>query len=116
MQVQPSPSTAPIATYAGTLPMAAQTQMTVIPQAQSSVLLPTQQQVPNNQVLYATPSAMPVQGVVPQVVPHDATQYQSGMVAANHGSAPGAPIAGQADLNATVPYGVPGIQPIVSTL
>ena len=96
--------------------MAAQAQMAAIPQAQPSVLLPTQQQVPNNQALYTAPSAMAVQGVVPHVVPHDPTQYQSGMVAANHGSAPGAPVTGQTDLTVTVPYGVPGIQPVVSAL
>ena len=87
------------------MPAIAQTQAAVIPQAQPSVLVPAQQQVPNNHMLYAAaPGAVPVQGMVPQVVPHDPTQYQAGVVPANPAVTPGAP------------YGVPGIQPIVSSL
>ena len=115
MQVQSLPA-ASIASYPGTMPAIAQTQAAVIPQAQPSVLVPAQQQVPNNHMLYAAaPGAVPVQGMVPQVVPHDPTQYQAGVVPANPAVTPGAPVAGQTDLSAA-PYGVPGIQPIVSSL
>jgi len=111
VQVQSLPA-ASIASYPGTMPARAQTQAAVIPQAQPSVLVPAQQQVPNNHMLYAAaPGAVPVQGMVPQVVPHDPTQYQAGVVPANPAVTPGAPVAGQTDLSAA-PYGVPGIQPI----
>ena len=105
--MQPIPGTPPVAT--GTLPTATQTQMAVVPQAQPSVLMPTQQHVPNNQVLYAAPGAIPVQGVVPQVVAQNPLQYQPGMVAAT----PGLPVAGQVDVNTASSYGVPTVQPVV---
>ena len=118
MQVQPVPA-APVATYTGALPAAAPTQHGVIPQAQPSLLVPTQQQVPNSQVLYATaPGAAPVQGVVPPTVLNDPAQYQAGVVPTNHGMIPGAPaaVAGQADLS-VAPYGIPGMQPgVVSNM
>lgn len=106
--MQPIPGTPPVAT--GTLPTATQTQMAVVPQAQPSVLMPAQQHVPNNQVLYAAPGAIPVQGVVPQVVAQNAIQYQPGMVA----TTPGVPVAGQVDVNTASSYGVPTVQPVVS--
>lgn len=106
--MQPIPGTPPVAT--GTLPTATQTQMAVVPQAQSSVLMPTQQHIPNNQVLYAAPGAIPVQGVVPQVVAQNPLQYQPGMVA----TTPGVPVAGQVDVNTASSYGVPAVQPVVS--
>ena len=108
VQVQPIPGTQPVAT--GTLPTATQTQMAVVPQAQPSVLMPTQQHVPNNQVLYAAPGTIPVQGVVPQVVAQNPLQYQPGMVA----TTPGLPVAGQVDVNTASSYGVPAVQPVVS--
>ena len=104
--MQPIPGTQPVAT--GTLPTATQTQMAVVPQAQSSVLMPTQQQhVPNNQVLYAAPGAIPVQGVVPQVVAQNPLQYQPGMVATTPG---------QVDVNTASSYGVPAVQPVVRVM
>ena len=104
--MQPIPGTPPVAT--GTLPTATQTQMAVVPQAQPSVLMPTQQQhIPNNQVLYAAPGAIPV---VPQVVAQNPIQYQPGMVA----TTPGVPVAGQVDVNTASSYGVPTVQPVVS--
>ena len=107
--MQPIPGTQPVAT--GTLPTATQTQMAVVPQAQPSVLMSTQQQhIPNNQVLYASPGTIPVQGVVPQVVAQNPLQYQPGMVAAT----PGVPVAGQVDVNTASSYGVPAVQPVVS--
>ena len=106
--MQPIPGTQPVAT--GTLPTATQTQMAVVPQAQPSVLMSTQQHVPNNQVLYATPGTIPVQGVVPQVVAQNPIQYQPGMVA----TTPGVPVAGQVDVNTASLYGVPAVQPVVS--
>lgn len=116
MQVQPVPA-APVAAYTGALPATAPTQPAVIPQAQPSLLVPTQQQVPNSQVLYAAaPGAVPGQGMVPPVVPHDPAQYQAGVLPANHGMTPGAAaVAGQTDLSAA-PYGIPGMQPVVSDL
>ena len=109
VQVQPIPGTPPVAT--GTLPTATQTQMAVVPQAQPSVLMSTQQQhIPNNQVLYASPGTIPVQGVVPQVVAQNPLQYQPGMVAATAG----VPVAGQVDVNTASSYGVPAVQPVVS--
>ena len=114
MQVQPSPA-ASVATYTGASPATAQTPGVGIPQAQPSVLVPTQQQVPNNQVLYATaPAAMPIQGGVPQVVPHDPAQYQPGVLPANPGVTPAAPVAGQTEMNAT-PYAVSTVQAVVSS-
>ena len=108
VQVQPIPGTPPVAT--GTLPTATQTQMAVVSQAQPSVLMPTQQQhIPNNQVLYASPGTIPVQGVVPQVVAQNPIQYQPGMVA----TTPGVPVAGQVDVNTASSYGVPAVQPVV---
>lgn len=108
VQVQPIPGTPPVAT--GTLPTATQTQMAVVSQAQQSVLMPTQQQhIPNNQVLYASPGTIPVQGVVPQVVAQNPLQYQPGMVA----TTPGGPVAGQVDVNTASSYGVPAVQPVV---
>ena len=117
VQVQPVPGTSPVAlppgTSPGALPTVSQPQVAVLPQAQpASVLIPPQQQVPNNQVLYAAPSAMPVQGVIPQVVAQNPTQYQSGMVTAT----PGGPITGQVDPNTATPYGAPAIQPVVSDI
>ena len=106
--MQPIPGTPPVAT--GTLPTATQTQMAVVPQAQASVLMPAQQHVPNNQVLYAAPGTIPVQGVVPQVVAQNPIQYQPGMVA----TTPGVPVAGQVDVNTASSYGVPTVQPVVS--
>ena len=106
--MQPIPGTQPVTT--GTLPTATQTQMAVVPQAQPSVLMSTQQHVPNNQVLYATPGTIPVQGVVPQVVAQNPIQYQPGMVA----TTPGVPVAGQVDVNTASLYGVPAVQPVVS--
>ena len=104
--MQPIPGTQPVAT--GTLPTATQTQMAVVPQAQPSVLMPTQQQhVPNNQVLYAAPGAIPVQGVVPQVVAQNPLQYQPGMVATTPG---------QVDVNTASSYGVPAVQPVVRVM
>ena len=106
--MQPIPGTPPVAT--GTLPTASQTQMAVVPQAQPSVLMPAQQHVPSNQVLYAAPGGIPVQGVIPQVVTQNPIQYQPGMVA----TTPGVPVAGQVDINTASPYGVPTVQPVVS--
>lgn len=114
MQVQPI-SAASAATYAGASPATAQTPAVGIPQAQPSVHVPTQQQVPNNQVLYATaPAAMPLQGGVPQLVPHDPAQYQPGVLPVNPGVTPAAPVAGQTDMN-TNPYAVPAVQAVVSS-
>lgn len=106
--MQPIPGTPPVAT--STLTTATQTQMAVVSQAQPSVLMPTQQHVPNNQVLYAAPGAIPVQGVVPQVVAQNPIQYQPGMVA----TTPGVPVAGQMDVNTASSYGLPTVQPVVS--
>lgn len=111
MQVQPG---GPVAAYTGTLPAAAQTQVAVMPQAQPSVLVPPQQQVPNNQVLYAAPSAMPVQNMVPQVVAQDPAQYQSGVVPGNHGMTPATPVTGQAEMSAAQYGATPGMQQVVS--
>lgn len=98
-------------TCTSTLPTAAQTQMAVGPQAQPSVLLrSTQQQVRNNPVLYDSPGVMPVQGIVPEVVAENPTQYQSGMVA----TTPGVP--GQVDVNTAAPHDVPTVQPVVSNI
>lgn len=114
MQVQPI-SAASAATYAGASPATAQTPAVGIPQAQPSVHVPTQQQVPNNQVLYATaPAAMPLQGGVPQLVPHDPAQYQPGVLPVNPGVTPAAPVAGQTDMN-TTPYAIPAVQAVVSS-
>ena len=114
MQVQPVPA-APVAAYTGALPAAAPTQPAVIPQAQPSLLVPTQQQVPNSQVLYAAaPGAVPGQGMVPPAVPQDPAQYQAGVLPANHGMTLGTTaVAGQTDLSAA-PYGISGMQPVVS--
>lgn len=106
--MQPIPGTPPVAT--STLTTATQTQMAVVSQAQPSVLMPTQQHVPNNQVLYAAPGSIPVQGVVPQVVAQNPIQYQPGMVA----TTPGVPVAGQMDVNTASSYGLPTVQPVVS--
>lgn len=110
--MQPVPRASPIiATCSGTFPTAAQTQIAVVPQAQPSVLMPTQQQVPNNpnnQVVYAAPGAIPVQAQNP-------TQYPSGMVATAP-CIPGIPVHGQVDVNATALHGVPMVQPLVSNI
>ena len=108
MQVQTIPG-APIASYPGTLP-GAQTPVAVIPQApQQQVMVPTQQ-LPNNQVMYATaPTVVPSQAVVQQLVQPDPASLAAIQAP---GVTPGGTVAGQTDYN-TLQYGVPGIQQIV---
>lgn len=103
MQVQTAPG-APIMSYPGT-----QAQVAVIPQApQQQVMIPTQQ-IPNSQVMYATPTAMPTQAVVPQVVQPDPAPL---MAMPAPGVTLGVAVTGQTDFN-TAQYGVPGIQQLV---
>lgn len=115
VQVQPVPCASPmIATCTSTLPTAAQTYMAVVPQAQPSVLMPIQQQVPNSLVLYATPAGtIRLQCIVPQVVAQIPTKYQSCMVPTIPGI-PGVP--GQVDVNTAAQHGVPTVQPVVSKI
>ena len=107
MQVQTIPG-APITSYPGTLP-GAQTPVAVIPQApQQQVMVPTQQ-LPNSQVMYATPTVVPSQAVVQQLVQPDPASLAAIQAPS---VTPGATATGQTDYN-TLQYGVPGIQQIV---
>lgn len=91
--------------------------MTVVPQAQPSVLMQVPIYNPNNQVLYAAPGAIPVHGIVPQVVAQNPTQHQSGMVAtALSPAVPSVPEPGQVDVNTAAPHGVPAVQAVVSDI
>lgn len=113
--VQPAP-TAPVPPYGSTMPAVPQTPAaSVIPQAQASVLTPAQPQFANSQLLYAAaPTTMPLQGMVPQVVPADPSQYQSGVLQANPSVAtPAVPVAGQSELgSSSTPYAVPSMQTV----
>lgn len=110
---------APVPAFAGAMPVSPQTSTAaVLPQAQASPHPPALPQIPNNQALYASaPAAMPPQGVVSQMVPHDPSQYQP-MPANPSMGAPVMPVAGQTDLNGSgsVSYPVPAMQPIVSVI
>ena len=106
MQVQTVPG-APVPSYPGAMP-GTQAQVAVIPQApQQPVMVPTQQ-IPNGQVMYATPTAVPTQAL-PQIVPPDPASL---MAMPAPGVTPGAAVAGQTDFN-TAQYGLPAIQQIV---
>lgn len=110
-------SAAPVPAFTGAMPVVPQTSTAaILSQAQASPLPPALPQVPNNQALYASaPAAMPLQGVVPQMVPHDPSQYQP--MSTNPGmGAPVMPVAGQTDLSSGTSYQVPAMQPVVSVI
>lgn len=109
---------APVPAFAGAMPVAPQTSTAaVLSQAQASPHPPALPQVPNNQALYASaPAVMPPQGVVPQMVPHDPSQYQPMTANPSMGAPVMPPIAGQTDLNGSASYPVPAMQPVVSVI
>lgn len=103
MQLQTAPS-APVPAYPGTMQIT-QSQVALMPQSTQQPIMVPAQQVPNNQpVMYAAPSALPAQTMVPQVLHPDPAPLMA---------TPGTVIAGQTDPN-TVQYSSPGVQQIVS--
>lgn len=101
MQLQTAPS-APVPAYPGTMQIT-QSQVALMPQSTQQPIMVPAQQVPNNQpVMYAAPSALPAQTMVPQVLHPDPAPLMA---------TPGTVIAGQTDPN-TVQYSSPGVQQI----
>lgn len=110
MQLQ-TVSSAPVPAYPGTLPVT-QSQVALMQQAtQQSIMVPTQQVASNQPVMYAAPSAVPAQTMVPQVLHPDPAPLMA--VSTYQSVAPGTVVPGQSDPN-TVQYSTPGVQQIVS--
>lgn len=108
MQLQ-TVSSAPVPAYPGTLPVT-QSQVALMQQAtQQSIMVPTQQVASNQPVMYAAPSAVPAQTMVPQVLHPDPAPLMA--VSTYQSVPPGTVVPGQSDPN-TVQYSTPGVQQI----